>query len=114
MSTSSIKISALPVFPVAISGVDYFPLDKSSSVLTYRSSVNQLQSFLSTGSFTGSFTGALTGTASFAYSSSRSITASYIAGNNVSGRLAGGRKGLRKHVKGAGTGPLTRSIHTPG
>ena len=71
---SNIKISQLSSFSGNVTGSDFFPIDKSSSLTTYRASVSQLQSYLSTGSFTGSLVGTLTGTSSWA---SKSVSASY-------------------------------------
>lgn len=84
MSTTSIKISQLNVFPTTVTGSDYIPLNRSSSLTTYRASVTQLQSFFSTGSYTGSFTGILTGTASVALTS---LTASYITASKIVGSV---------------------------
>lgn len=78
---SNIKISELNQIPF-ISSKDFFPMDQSSSLTTYRGSVEQLQSFLSTGSFTGSFTGSLLGTASWADSASIATTASHIVSSS--------------------------------
>ena len=85
MPTTSIKISQLD--PIAsLTGSDFFPIDQSSSIKTYRASLTQLQNLFSTGSFTGSFTGSIlgigtspqfVGTSSWAISSSRSISSSY-------------------------------------
>ena len=82
MPTTSIKISQLD--PIAsLTGSDFFPIDQSSSIKTYRASLTQLQNLFSTGSFTGSFTGSIlgtgtspqfVGTSSWAISSSRSIS----------------------------------------
>jgi len=87
---STIKISELNSFPAALTTDDFFPIDKSSSLLTYRATLGQLQSLLSTGSFTGSLIGTLTGTASWAnnaISSSYAITSSYSA-NSTSASYA--------------------------
>ena len=60
MPTTSIKISQLD--PIAsLTGSDFFPIDQSSSIKTYRASLTQLQNLFSTGSFTGSFTGSILG-----------------------------------------------------
>ena len=85
MPTTSIKISQLD--PIAsLTGSDFFPIDQSSSIKTYRASLTQLQNLFSTGSFTGSLTGRITGTgtspqfvgtSSWAISSSRAISSSY-------------------------------------
>ena len=92
MPTTSIKISQLD--PIAsLTGSDFFPIDQSSSIKTYRASLTQLQNLFSTGSFTGSFTGSIlgigtppqfVGTSSWAISSSRSISASYSDFSNSS------------------------------
>lgn len=71
---SNIKISELNPLPGTLSVNDFFPVDKSSSLLTYRTNFTQVQSLLSTGSFTGSFTGNLDGTSSW---SNKTISASY-------------------------------------
>ena len=85
MPTTSIKISQLD--PIAsLTGSDFFPIDQSSSIKTYRASLTQLQNLFSTGSFTGSVIGTIVGTgtspqfvgtSSWAISSSRSISSSY-------------------------------------
>ena len=92
MPTTSIKISQLD--PIAsLTGSDFFPIDQSSSIKTYRASLIQLQDLFSTGSFTGSLTGRITGTgtspqfvgtSSWAISSSRSISSSYSDFSNSS------------------------------
>ena len=92
MPTTSIKISQLD--PIAsLTGSDFFPIDQSSSIKTYRASLTQLQNLFSTGSFTGSFTGSIlgigtspqfVGTSSWAISSSRSISSSYSDFSNSS------------------------------
>lgn len=92
MPTTSIKISQLD--PIAsLTGSDFFPIDQSSSIKTYRASLTQLQNLFSTGSFTGSFTGSILGTGTFpqfvgtsswAISSSRSISSSYSDFSNSS------------------------------
>lgn len=88
MSTTSIKISQLTSYPGNFTLSDYFPVDKNSDTTTYKGTLLQLQTLLSTGSFTGSFTGSLlgnlTGSSSWAVNSK---TASYIAGINVSGSV---------------------------
>jgi hypothetical protein len=87
---STIKISELNTFPSALTTADFFPIDKSSSLLTYRATLGQLQSLLSTGSFSGSLIGTLTGTASWAnnaISSSYTLTSSY-ANNSISSSYA--------------------------
>ena len=92
MSTTSIKISQLDPIP-NLTGSDFFPIDQSSSIKTYRASLTQLQDLFSTGSFTGSLTGRITGTgtspqfvgtSSWAISSSRSISSSYSDFSNSS------------------------------
>ena len=92
MPTTSIKISQLD--PIAsLTGSDFFPIDQSSSIKTYRASLSQLQNLFSTGSFTGSLIGRITGTgtspqfvgtSSWAISSSRSISSSYSDFSNSS------------------------------
>ena len=92
MPTTSIKISQLD--PIAsLTGSDFFPIDQSSSIKTYRASLTQLQNLFSTGSFTGSLIGRITGTgtspqfigtSSWAISSSRSISSSYSDFSNSS------------------------------
>lgn len=85
----AIKISELSAIS-SVTASDFFPLDQSSSLTTYRASVTQLGTYLSTGSFTGSFVGRHTGsfsgsgvgphflgTSSAAISSSQSISSSY-------------------------------------
>lgn len=90
MPTTSIKISQLE--PISnLTGSDFFPIDQSSSIKTYRASLTQLQNLFSTGSFTGSLTGRITGTGtspqfigtgSWAISSSRAISSSYSDNSN--------------------------------
>jgi len=106
MPTTSIKISQLD--PIAsLTGSDFFPIDQSSSIKTYRASLTQLQNLFSTGSFTGSLIGRITGTGTspqfvgtsswaisssysdFSNSSSYALTASY-ALNYSLGDLSGG------------------------
>ena len=92
MPTTSIKISQLD--PIAsLTGSDFFPIDQSSSIKTYRASLTQLQNLFSTGSFTGSLIGRITGTgtspqfvgtSSWSISSSRSISSSYSDFSNSS------------------------------
>ena len=92
MPTTSIKISQLD--PIAsLTGSDFFPIDQSSSIKTYRASLTQLQNLFSTGSFTGSLIGRITGTgtspqfvgtSSWAISSSRTISSSYSDFSNSS------------------------------
>lgn len=92
MPTTSIKISQLDPI-TSLTGSDFFPIDQSSSIKTYRASLTQLQDLFSTGSFTGSLTGRITGTgtspqfvgtSSWAISSSRSISSSYSDFSNSS------------------------------
>ena len=92
MPTTSIKISQLDPI-TSLTGSDFFPIDQSSSIKTYRASLTQLQNLFSTGSFTGSFTGSIlgigtspqfVGTSSWAISSSRSISSSYSDFSNSS------------------------------
>jgi hypothetical protein len=92
MPTTSIKISQLD--PISsLTGSDFFPIDQSSSIKTYRASLTQLQNLFSTGSFTGSVIGTIVGTgtspqfvgtSSWAISSSRSISSSYSDFSNSS------------------------------
>ena len=92
MPTTSIKISQLD--PISsLTGSDFFPIDQSSSIKTYRASLTQLQDLFSTGSFTGSVIGTIVGTgtspqfvgtSSWAISSSRSISSSYSDFSNSS------------------------------
>lgn len=81
MANPTIKISQLNSFPSNLLGEDFFPIDKSSSLLTYKATLSQLASYVSTGSFSGSFRGTLTGTASYA------TTASYVLGASISGSV---------------------------
>ena len=92
MPTTNIKISQLDTI-ASLTGSDFFPINQSSSIKTYRSSLTQLQNLFSTGSFTGSFTGTIVGTgtspqfvgtSSWAISSSRSISSSYSDFSNSS------------------------------
>jgi hypothetical protein len=92
MPTTSIKISQLDPI-TSLTGSDFFPIDQSSSIKTYRASLTQLQNLFSTGSFTGSLIGRITGTgtspqfvgtSSWAISSSRSISSSYSDFSNSS------------------------------
>jgi len=112
MPTTSIKISQLDPI-TSLTGSDFFPIDQSSSIKTYRASLSQLQNLFSTGSFTGSLTGRITGTgdspqfvgtsswainslssnssisgafsisSSYALSSSNALTASYALNSNA-------------------------------
>jgi len=95
---STIKISELNTFPSLLKTEDFFPIDKSSSLLTYRATLGQLQTLLSTGSFSGS----LNGTASWAdnsISSSYALTASY-SDNSISSSYAL----TASYVSGSGAG----------
>jgi hypothetical protein len=92
MPTTSIKISQLDPI-TSLTGSDFFPIDQSSSIKTYRASLTQLQNLFSTGSFSGSLIGRITGTgtspqfvgtSSWAISSSRSISSSYSDFSNSS------------------------------
>jgi hypothetical protein len=83
MPTTSIKISQLDTI-ASLTGSDFFPIDQSSSIKTYRASLTQLQNLFSTGSFTGSFKGDLNGTSSWTISSSRSISSSHSNFSNSS------------------------------
>lgn len=74
--SGTIKISELNTFPSLLTTEDFFPIDKSSSLLTYRATLGQLISLLNTGSFSGSFFGT-SSFASNAISSSYGLTASY-------------------------------------
>lgn len=101
--SGTIKISELNTFPSLLKTEDFFPIDKSSSLLTYRATLGQLQSLLSTGSFSGS----LVGTASWA---NNTISASYIKGGNVSGSVLSSSYALTaSYVSGSNTviGPGT-------
>jgi hypothetical protein len=81
MANPTIKISQLNSFPSNLSGEDFFPIDKSSSLLTYKATLSQLATYISTGSFTGSFKGSLTGTSSYA------VSASYVPAASISGSV---------------------------
>jgi hypothetical protein len=74
---SDTKISELPLIS-QITGSDFFPLNQSSSLTTYRGTVTQLRNYIASGSFSGSFSGSnfgsLLGTASFATSASHANT----------------------------------------
>jgi hypothetical protein len=83
MSTQ-IKISQLTSFPSALVGSDFLPVDQSSSLFTYKATLDQIKTFTSTGSFSGSFSGSHFGTSSVALNA---ITSSYINGSNVSGSV---------------------------
>lgn len=98
MSTTSIKISQLNSYPGGVTGSDFIPIDKSSSLTTVKTTLSNLQAFFSTGSFTGSFAGRYTGsffassggrffgtasyasTASYTNTASVAISASYAPG----------------------------------
>jgi hypothetical protein len=95
---STIKISELNTFPALLKTEDFFPIDRSSSLLTYRATLGQLQTLLSTGSFSGS----LIGTASWAnnsISSSYALTSSY-SRNTISASYAF----TASYVSGSGGG----------
>lgn len=95
---ANIKISELNTFPTSLKTEDFFPIDKSSSLLTYRATLGQLQSLLSTGSFSGS----LIGTASWA---NNAISASYVRGNNVTGSVLSASYAVTaSYVSGSGAG----------
>lgn len=102
--SGTIKISELNTFPSLLTTEDFFPIDKSSSLLTYRATLGQLQILLSTGSFSGS----LIGTSSWA---NNTISASYVKGNNVSGSVLSSSyalsasyvSGSETSIKGNGT-----------
>ena len=92
MPTTIIKISQLDSI-ASLTGSDFFPINQSSSIKTYRASLTQLQNLFSTGSFTGSVIGTIVGTgtspqfvgtSSWAISSSRSISSSYSDFSNSS------------------------------
>lgn len=90
---SNIKISQLNAYPTSILDVtDFFPIDQSSSLTTYRATLQQLRTTLFTGSLYGTSswaTNALTAsflpvntyqiTSSWAQSASVALTASYAA-----------------------------------
>ena len=95
--SGTIKISELNTFPALLKTEDFFPIDRSSSLLTYRATLGQLQSLLNTGSFSGSLSGtasvattsisgSYTNTSSYSVNStsaSYAITASYVSGSNA-------------------------------
>ena len=95
---SNIKISELNTFPALLKLEDFFPIDKSSSLLTYRATLGQLQELLNTGSFSGSLIGtsswannsisaSYSNTSSYSsntISSSYALTASYVSGSEMS------------------------------
>ena len=116
MPTTSIKISQLD--PIAsLTGSDFFPIDQSSSIKTYRASLTQLQNLFSTGSFTGSLTGRITGTgtspqfvgtSSWAISSSRSISSSYSDFSNSSSyALSSSRSTTASYALNSSAGDLS-------
>jgi hypothetical protein len=96
--SDTIKLSELNIFPSLLTTEDFFPIDKSSSLLTYRATLGQLKALVTTGSFSGS----LIGTSSWAnnsisssyvitsshsrnsVSASYSLTASYVSGSGGS------------------------------
>ncbi len=63
MSITSIKISQLDSI-TNLNGDDFFPINQSSSIKTYRTTLTQLQNLFSTGSFSGSLKGVFTGSSS--------------------------------------------------
>ena len=116
MPTTSIKISQLD--PIAsLTGSDFFPIDQSSSIKTYRASLTQLQNLFSTGSFTGSLTGRITGTgtspqfvgtSSWAISSSRAISSSYSDFSNSSSyALSASRSETASYALNSNAGDLS-------
>lgn len=116
MPTTSIKISQLD--PIAsLTGSDFFPIDQSSSIKTYRASLTQLQNLFSTGSFTGSLTGTVTGTgtspqfvgtSSWAISSSRAISSSYSDFSNSSSyALSASRSETASYALNSNAGDLS-------
>jgi len=116
MPTTSIKISQLD--PIAsLTGSDFFPIDQSSSIKTYRASLTQLQNLFSTGSFTGSLIGRITGTgtspqfvgtSSLAISSSISISSSYSNFSNSSSyALSSSRSVTASYSLNSNTGDLS-------
>lgn len=116
MPTTSIKISQLDSIP-SLSGNDFFPIDQSSSIKTYRASLTQLQNLFSTGSFTGSLIGRITGTgtspqfvgtSSWAISSSRSISSSYSDFSNSSSyALSASRSETASYALNSNAGDLS-------
>lgn len=102
-----IKISQLNSFTGSLSAVDYFPVNHSSSVDTFRATLLQLRNYISTGSIsgsvngnlTGSVTGSLTGTASF---SNNSISASYALTSSFA-TTASFARNVSGSVNGSGT-----------
>jgi len=87
--SGTIKISELNTFPALLTTEDFFPIDKSSSLLTYRATLGQLQTLLSTGSFSGSLIGSSSyatnsNIAISATSSSYALTSSYANTSNSS------------------------------
>lgn len=116
MPTTSIKISQLDPI-TSLTGSDFFPIDQSSSIKTYRASLTQLQNLFSTGSFTGSLTGTVTGTgtspqfvgtSSWAISSSRSISSSYSDFSNSSSyALSSSRSETASYALNSNAGDLS-------
>jgi hypothetical protein len=98
---ANIKISQLNPYPTPqLVSTDFLPVDQSSSLVTYRASIQQLQSTLSTGSLYGTSSWAVNAltasylpigtyliTSSWAQTASIALTASYAA--NASGALNG-------------------------
>ena len=116
MPTTSIKISQLD--PIAsLTGSDFFPIDQSSSIKTYRASLTQLQNLFSTGSFTGSLIGRITGTgtspqfvgtSSWAISSGISISSSYSDFSNSSSyALSSSRSTTASYALNSNAGDLS-------
>ena len=116
MPTTSIKISQLDPI-TSLTGSDFFPIDQSSSIKTYRASLTQLQNLFSTGSFTGSFTGSIlgtgtspqfVGTSSWAISSGISISSSYSDFSNSSSyALSSSRSTTASYALNSNAGDLS-------
>ena len=116
MPTTSVKISQLDPI-VSLTDSDFFPINQSSSIKTYRASLIQLQNLFSTGSFTGSLTGRITGTgtspqfvgtSSWAISSSISISSSNSNFSNSSSyALSSSRATTASYSLNANTGDLS-------
>ena len=116
MPTTSVKISQLDPI-VSLTDSDFFPINQSSSIKTYRASLTQLQNLFSTGSFTGSLTGRITGTgtspqfvgtSSWAISSSISISSSNSNFSNSSSyALSSSRATTASYSLNANTGDLS-------
>mgnify|MGYP006267259075 CR=1 FL=1 len=105
---SSIKISQLSPLVGALSSSDFFPIDQSSSLTTYRATLSQLQLFTSTGSFTGSLTGSLLGTASWANNATSAsyATASTSASYALSSSYANVAVSLLNNTNVGGSGTV--------